>query len=262
MANIKSLMPMVGDSNGPHIEFNDEDGTAVIRTGQGVVALLALDGDGNLVLQEPSGSDLLIFEQPSGNIIANVTPRTGTLTNLLTTVAGGVGEVSYATDWDAAVIHNGVVGGARILYCKPKICTLGDASGLSVPNAAMTVMSLAAVFDPYSLLSGGGINVPSGATHFSATLTANFAGNATGRREMTLLRNNSATGFLPYGGISNTSAAHATASVALSLAVPAQQLPVGTNSLHLGCYQDSGGALNLAITPSASSLSVQFWRES
>ncbi len=224
------------------------------------MARYATDASGNTVLVGGNNESLLTVDG-SGNIITNVTPRTGTLTNLLTTVAGGVGEVSYATDWDAAVIHNGVVGGARILYCKPKICTLGDTTGLSVPNAAMTVMSLAAVFDPYSLLSGGGINVPSGATHFSATLTANFAANATGRREMTLLRNNLTNGLVPYGGISNASVAHATASVALSLAVPAQQLPGGTTSLHLGCFQDSGGALNLAISPSASSLSVQFWRE-
>ncbi len=208
------------------------------------------------------GNNVLDIEQPSGNIITNVTPRTGTLTSLLTTVAGGVGEVSYATDWDAAVIHNGVAGGARILYCKPKICTLGDTTGLSVPNAAMTVMSLVAVFDPYSLLSGGGINVPSGATHFSATLTATFASNSTGRREMALLRNSLTDGFVPYGGNANSAVAHASATVALSLAVPAQQLPSGTTSLQLGCFQDSGAALNLAITPSASSLSVQFWRES
>lgn len=262
MPNIKRLMPLVGDVNGPYIAFTSRDGVAVVETERGEVPVLANDG-GTMFLKAADGTSYAALPvDGNGNITANVTPRTGTLTNLLTTVAGGVGEVSYATDWDAAVIHNGVVGGARILYCKPKICTLGDASGLSVPNAAMTVMSLAAVFDPYSLLSGGGINVPSGATHFSATLTANFAANATGRRAMTLLRNNLTNGFVPYGGISNTSAAHATASVALSLAVPAQQLPGGTNSLHLGCYQDSGGALNLAITPSASSLSVQFWRES
>lgn len=51
----------------------------------------------------------------SGNVYANVVPRTGTLSSLLA-LAGGVGELSCATDADAIVKHNGVAGQARAFY--------------------------------------------------------------------------------------------------------------------------------------------------
>lgn len=61
----------------------------------------------------------LVFDD-DGNLIANVSHRTGTLSNLLA-LAGGDGEFSKATDVDAIVVHNGVAGQAKAFYRSAKL---------------------------------------------------------------------------------------------------------------------------------------------
>lgn len=232
--------------------------TVVLDPNDGVIARLGTDANNNAVLVGGDG-DLLTFP-PGGGIIANVIPRTGTLTNLLTTVAGGVNEVSYATDWDAAVIHNGVVGGARILYCKPKICCIKPTADTLIATSTTPItLSLAtAVYDPYSLhdAANGRINVPSGATHFAAQTNVGFAANATGRRSG-LIYGSLNAGLVGGNAISPVS--HATVSTTVNAQTRICTVS-GDAYIYLRAIQDSGGGLNVLAV--STFLQVEFWRES
>lgn len=206
---------------------------------------------------------------PDGTLIANVTPRSGTLTNLLTSVAGGVGEVSYATDWDAAVIHNGVVGGAKVLYCKPKRCTLTSTTDKTVGSSVMEVIHLSDVVeDPHNLYSAAirGVLVPADATHFRVSMFASFAASATGRRVLRVGINNSTAG-VGIGELPNqtvVSAAAATNVGTKTFDIPrayAQAIVGNISSLNMNAYQDSGGALAISVGTTRPVFSVEFWRE-
>ncbi len=206
-----------------------------------------------------------------GNLIANVTPRTGTLTSLLTTVAGGVGEVSYATDWDAAVKHNGVVGGAKILYCKPRRCIL-RAGAVDFVNNLITVITagnLTVIEDVHGLYyaANNGVAVPADATHFRVNALAQFTGNATGRRVLRVCVNNTTDGY-GFGGLfNNTLVSTASQSVggdtgSVNIAEAEAYSSIALNYLNIAGFQDSGANLAFTTTQFPPVFSFEFWRES
>ena len=196
----------------------------------------------------------------NNEIIANVTPRTGTLTNLLTAVAGGVNEVSYATDWNAAIIHNGVVGGAKILYCKPKRCKIGASTDIIRPTGAPSVLDLnLAIYDPFALFSAGvaGILIPAGATHMRVWAAVTFPSNVTGKRQINVSVDytTAVAGF----GCNAAVAADQTSVTPLTVASPSLIVPAAT-SICLTAGQTSGASLTI---PAANMvLEAEFWRES
>lgn len=155
------------------------------------VATLSTDVNGNTVLVGGYGNNYAALPlDPSGYPIANLIPRRNTLTELLTNTAGGVGEISEATDWDALVLHNGVVGGAKVLYCKPKTCyvIIGYSPlASSVLGTPSSVTFAAAPYDPHGLFNPGApdrISVPAGANVCRLSASASFPFNAVGQREV------------------------------------------------------------------------------
>lgn len=123
----------------------------------------------------------------NNEIIANVTPRTGTLTNLLTAVAGGVGEISVATDRDVLVRHNGVAGGAKVygrygviseLYHDWEGVTTDASAAVYVPIPIDTVNN--SIFGDTTLVVANEIVPPTGTTFIRVRGSFTFAANATG----------------------------------------------------------------------------------
>lgn len=156
-----------------------------------------VDGDGTIryvpgMDTPPAAGGTPVVTDVNGFAVVNLIPRRNTLANLLA-LAGGVGEISEATDWNALVQHNGVAGQAVVLYCKPKRCSVFSA----VPQSATTAVALAIQYggvqiDPYSLWNIANptrINVPAGATKFRLFASTEFAANATGNRQVSFKDN-------------------------------------------------------------------------
>lgn len=191
----------------------------------------------------------------NGYPIVNLIPRRNTLANLLAT-AGGVGEISEATDWSALVLHNGVVGGAKVLYCEPKRCHVIS----STPQAAITGVPLpinfsVALDDPYGLWVAGTpnqISVPAGATRVRMLGNVGFAANPTGNRD---------TYFADQTG----SAINGRVSAAAAAGVMQQQCSAyyeltDETAIRLYAVQNSGGNLNVGgYQLETSSAVIEFW---
>lgn len=97
------------------IGLQDESGLALTSDNPGGTGaeLDWITEDGVVVgLSGPNGEDFAVLRrQPDGSILAEITPRTGTLDTLLG-LSGGVGEIASATDQNASVVFNGVAGEA------------------------------------------------------------------------------------------------------------------------------------------------------
>lgn len=159
------------------------DGTGYRAVGWNPALNALVDPTGN----NPNGFAALPRDA-SGNAIANVTPRTGTLTNLLTTVAGGVGEISVATDKDVLVRHNGVAGGAKA-YGRSRIIAelyhdwveggTTDASTTVYTPILIDQVSNAITGDA-SLIVSNEIVLPAGSAFLRVAGAFTFGANATG----------------------------------------------------------------------------------
>lgn len=118
----------------------------------------------------------------NGNVIANIVPRTGLLSDLLA-LDGGNGEISVATDKRALVQHNGVVGGALPFYPSQRWFEISTMFGsVSIPSgtagAPVPLMRLIAEsndLDPFGVISVNGIEVslPVDSVSASATISIN-----------------------------------------------------------------------------------------
>lgn len=159
-----------------------------ILNGNQLVRAQTVNGQTVLVVAGVNYAALPLDE--SGYPIANLIPRRNTLTELLTNTAGGVGEISEATDWDALVLHNGVVGGAKVLYCKPKTCSAVIAYSplaSSAIGSPSPVTLAAASYDPHSLFNPAApdrIAIPAGANVCRLSATGMFPVNAVGQRQV------------------------------------------------------------------------------
>lgn len=168
--------------------------TSVTRLAPDRVMLLGTrNSDGSVSgIKDPTGVNTygfaLIPKDVNGNIVANTTPRSGTLTNLLNTVAGGVGEISVATDRDVLVRHNGVAGGAKA-YGRGRIIAdlyhdwvegaTADASATVYTPITFDTASNS-LFGDTTLIVTSEIIPPAGAKYIQVSGGMLFAANATG----------------------------------------------------------------------------------
>ncbi|HET8685957.1 MAG TPA: hypothetical protein VFM18_04755 [Methanosarcina sp.] len=107
-----------------------------------------------------SGTSNLQFDS-SGNLIASIVPRTDTLANL-SALAGGVGELSSATDVPAIVKHNGVAGGAvpitafDSVYAYTFSTGTGTVSGTINPLARTVTVTIGGAVTQVNVTLGNG----------------------------------------------------------------------------------------------------------
>jgi len=143
------------------------------------------NGDGTVSFTGPGEVEVEYLQ-------ANIIPRRDTLTNLLNNTAGGLGEISAATDWDALVLHNGVIGGAKILHCKPKQVQVARYTTQSIQTAVNTKMVFSAAdagfenTDIWTETFPDTFNIPAGANRCSVNAYFSFNANATGLREVSI----------------------------------------------------------------------------
>lgn len=242
------------------VELANDIADQVVAAGNGVVvgfgaysneATLATDASGNTVLVGPSGA----IETISVNII----PRRDTLVNLLDDTAGGVGEISEATDWDALVLHNGVVGGAKVLYCNPKsvqvIAFVPQSIATGTTPAPLSYFQAVTGFENTTIWGSGAptvFNVPTGANRVRVAANVGFAANATGTRNLTVTDQ-------VGNSVIHISQAVAHPTGATYLDANGIAVLAGTEtSLRVAAWQNSGVALNTEPTPFTRA-TVEFW---
>lgn len=239
--------------------------TSVVRLAADRVPLIGVRNPTNNTITkilDPSGVNPYGFAvfplDINGYAVGNIIPRTDTLANFLL-IAGGVNEIGVATDKNALVRFNGVVGGATIIAStKFRDAAKAVGSANTLVTATPLVFALDGAIGGYADQSarvGNGWAVPTWANRMSIEISCTFPANATGTRTVAVLQNGVISANF---NVQNTFNAVAVGETTVNLTALASLVAPG-DLITVQGTQNSGG--NLVIASNKLFVYVAFWAE-